>query len=342
MKIAIHRNGAFVERWIRYCDDNNIEYKIVNCYDTNIVKQLEDCDVLMWNHHQNNYKDVLFAKQLLYSLKTRGKMIFPDFNTCWHFDDKLGQKYLFESINAPLVPSYVFYTKKEALDWIEGTTFPKVFKLRGGAGSANVKLTKTKKQAKKFVKKAFGQGFPQFDRRNNFMERLRKYKEGKDTLLGICKGIGRLFITTEFDKMHGREKGYVYFQDFIPGNKFDIRVVVIGDKAFALKRLVRRNDFRASGGGNIIYNKEEIDERCVEIAFEVNEKIKSQSIAYDFVFDRQDNPLIVEISYTYTALAYDKCEGYWDREMKWHEGTHFDFCGWMVENLIAGKPVEVL
>jgi glutathione synthase/RimK-type ligase-like ATP-grasp enzyme len=140
--------------------------------------------------------------------------------------------------------------------------------------------------------------------------------------------------------MHGREKGYVYFQDFIPGNSFDIRVVVVGDKAFALKRMVRLNDFRASGSGEIVYCKEEMDERCVGIAFEVNEKIKAQSIAYDFVFDKNNVPLIIEISYGYTASAYDQCEGYWDKEMNWHAGQNFDFCGWMVENLITGIENE--
>jgi glutathione synthase/RimK-type ligase-like ATP-grasp enzyme len=289
----------------------------------------------MWHHHHRNYKDVLFAKQLLYSLETSGKRGFPDFNTCWHFDDKVGQKYLLESINAPLVPTHVFYEKREALEWVEKTSFPKVFKLRGGAGSANVKLVRTKREARKLVNKAFGRGFSQFDRWNYFMERVRQFREGKVSLWSACKSAGRLLITTEFAKMHGREKGYAYFQDFIPGNTFDIRVVVIGDRAFALKRLVRGNDFRASGSGNIAYKKEEIDERCVKIAFEVNEKIKAQSIAYDFVFDQHNNPLIVEISYGYTAPAYDACEGYWDREMNWHAGQNFDFCGWMVENLIA-------
>jgi hypothetical protein len=102
---------------------------------------------------------------------------------------------------------------------------------------------------------------------------------------------------------------------------------------------VRKNDFRASGGGNIVYNKKEIDKRCVKIAFEVNEKIKAQSIAYDFVFDKKNNPLIVEISYGYSAPAYDKCEGYWDKEMSWHEGENFDFCGWMIENLIQSTQL---
>jgi len=160
---------------------------------------------------------------------------------------------------------------------------------------------------------------------------------GKTDLKDLVKGLIRFVYPTEFSKFYPPEKGYVYFQDFIPNNEFDIRIVVIGDKAFALKRPVRKNDFRASGGGTIIYKKNEIDERCVMIAFEVNQKLNCQSIAYDFVFEENNNPLIVEISYGYSVKAYDFCEGYWTSDMQWHKGTHFDFCGWMVGNLINEK-----
>ena len=134
--------------------------------------------------------------------------------------------------------------------------------------------------------------------------------------------------------MGGKEKGYVYFQDFIPNNLFDIRIVVIGDKAFGIKRMTRKNDFRASGSGNIFYTKSEIDERCVKIAFDVNDKIKSQSIGYDFVFDVNNDPLIIEISYGYNPSAYDACEGYWDKDMNWYEGK-FNPYEWMIEDLIS-------
>ena len=41
-----------------------------------------------------------------------------------------------------------------------------------------------------------------------------------------------------------------------------VRVIVINDKAFAIKRMVRKNDFRASGSGIIEYDKENLtDER---------------------------------------------------------------------------------
>ncbi len=334
MKIAIHyQQGSFSDRWITYCEKQGIDYKIVNCYATNIVSQLEDCDALMWHHNHGNYKDVLFAKQLIYSLEQGGKKTFPDYKTCWHFDDKVGQKYLFESIGAPLVPSYVFYTKQEAIHWINQTTFPKVFKLRGGAGSANVKLIKTAKEAHRLINKAFGNGFSQFDRLGYFKDRWNKYRSGKDSLLGVIKGIGRLIISTEFSELHGREKGYIYFQDFIPENQFDIRVIVITEKAFAIKRMVRKGDFRASGSGNILYQKELFTRETIDLAFQLTDKLQSQCAAFDFVYDKSGNPLVIELSYGFSSTGYDPCEGYWDKSLQFHEEA-FTPQDWMVEALL--------
>lgn len=248
----------------------------------------------------------------------------------------MGQKYLLEAIGAPLVPSYVFYTKDEAIEWINKTKFPKVFKLRGGAGAENVRLVKTRRDAVKLTNKAFGRGFSKFNRTGYLKERIRKFKEGKDNTMGVLKGLARVFIPTALANMSSREKGYVYFQDFIPDNTFDIRVIVVAGKAFAIKRMTRTNDFRASGSGKIAYTKDQMDERCVKIAFEVNEKIKSQSIAYDFVFDKENNPLLVEISYGFSATVYDPCEGYWDKNMTWHEGK-FNPYGWMINDLLDTK-----
>lgn len=336
MRIAIHhRPGSFSDRWIAYCEKNDIDFKIVNAYDSDIVEQVSDCDAFMWHHHHANPRDVLFAKQLIFSLETAGIKCFPSFNTTWHFDDKVGQKYLLEAIDAPLVPSYVFYTKQDALTWFDITSFPKVFKLRGGAGSSNVMMAHNKKEAIKLVNKAFGKGFPQSSISNLISEDRRKHREGKMSFAAVIKDIAAYYLKPDsFHKENSLEKGYAYFQDFIPNNSFDIRICVVGNKAFALKRMVRKGDFRASGSGMIIYNKDQIDERCVKVAFEVNERLNAQSLAFDFVFDNNNNPLIVEISYGYATAAYDKCEGWWDDSLEWHGGSNFDFCGWMVDNLI--------
>lgn len=334
MKIAIHhRQKSFSDRWIEYCEINNIEYKIVNAFDSDIISQLKGCDVFMWHHHQSHFKDVLVAKKILAALEHAGINVFPDFKTGWHFDDKVAQKYLFEGLNVPLVPSYVFYDKQEALDWSKKITYPKVFKLKGGASSANVKLVRSQKDANRLIQKAFNSGFEQFDRFANLKERIYKFRAGKDSILGVFKGLYRLFFIPEFSKFQPPEKGYVYFQDFIPRNNCDIRVIVIGDKAFAIKRMVRENDFRASGSGNIVYEPAQIGKTFIELAFKVNSKIGSSSIAFDFIVDEKNKPLIVEISYGYAIEAYDPCPGYWDSDLKWHEGK-FNPQEWILEKMI--------
>lgn len=337
MKIAIHKSEwGYSKDWINYCLENNIEHKIVNCYSSDIVQQVKDCDVLMWHHHHTLAKDKLFARQLLFALEQSGKKVFPDFNSGWHFDDKAGQKYLLEAIDAPLVPTEVFYSKADAIKYINTTDFPKVFKLRGGAGSSNVKLMRNRDDAMKMINKAFGSGFPSYDKFGNIKEVFRKYRIGKNSSKELLKSIRRMLVSTEFARVHGREKGYVLFQEFIPNNTFDIRVITIGKKAFAIKRMVRENDFRASGSGFVKHQKEEIDTRCVEIAFKVSNRLKAQSLAYDFVFDQNNNPLIVEISYGFGTEGSSRCEGYWDNNMVWHEGR-FNSAHFIIKEMMKFK-----
>lgn len=334
MKIAIHhRPGSFSDRWIQYCQKEDVAYKIVNCYDSNIIKQVKDCDVLMWHHHHAKFKDAITAKKIMFALEHSGIQVFPDFNTAWHFDDKISQKYLLEAIGAPMVPSYVFYDKKEAIEWAHQVSFPKVFKLKGGSGSANVQLVETINQCLQLINKAFGKGFKQFDGNAYFLDTIKKYKSGTKSLKQVAKAFGRMFISTEYGKNMPRERGYAYFQDYIPNNDSDIRIIIVDKKAFGIKRMVRKDDFRASGSGSIDYFIENIDIRCVESAFQVNQKIQSQSIAFDFVFDRDSKPLIVEISYGYSAEAYDYCPGFWTEDLQFHNGP-FNPQAWMVEQMI--------
>lgn len=335
MKIAIHhREGSFSEYWIKYCQDQSIEYKLVDAYKTNIVQQLVDCDIFMWHHDHINYKDVLFAKQLLFSLQVSGIKVFPDINTGTLFDDKVGQKYLLESIKAPIVPSYVFYSRVEALEWALSVKYPKVFKLRGGASAFNVSLVKDVNSAKKLINKAFTSGFSNFNRQQFINERWKALRHNKISILAFCKSFARCILSTEFAKYHGREKGYIYFQEFIPNNAYDIRLIVIGDKAYGMKRLCRENDFRASGSGNFVYDK--IDDEILRIAFSTASKLSLQSVAFDFIYDIDGSPLIVEMSYGYGTKGSSKCKGYWTRDLVWHEETFNPFA-WQIENLISNK-----
>lgn len=343
MKIAIHHTkGTFSDRWIDYCERNNIKWKKVDCYRNDIISQISDCDIIMWHFHQSNPKDILLAKQLLNALQITGKKIFPDYRTCWHFDDKLSQKYLLEALGAPMPKSWIFLDKQEALEWAENADFPVVLKLRGGAGSQNVFLVETRNKGKRLINKAFNRGFPVYDALGSLKERFRKYRLRKTNIQDVLEGILRFIIPPPYAKFKGRERKYIYLQEFVKGNDFDIRVVVIKDKAFAIKRLVRNNDFRASGSGKILYEKNLIDNQTIVLSFELAAKLESQCVAFDFIY-KNENPLVVEISYGFSPEGYDRCPGYWDKNMAWHEGN-FNPYGWMINDLIesidSGKLSE--
>lgn len=334
--LAIHdREGSFSDEWIKYCHKRGIAYKRVNCYEPDIVEQVRNCKGLMWHWAHNDYRARLFARQLTRSLESGGYQVFPDTRTSWHYDDKLGQKYLLESIRAPVVKSYVFYDRDSALAWVDATNFPKVFKMRTGAGSQNVALVATKHQAKRLIRRAFGNGFAPRPRTSSLKEHVWHLRRdlSKEALVGVGRGVARLFVRTEMERNTDRERGYVYFQDFIPGNDHDIRVIVIGDRAFAIRRAVRKDDFRASGSGVITYDPAEIPLSCVESAYKWARELRAQCVAFDFLMQGK-NPMIVEISYSFTRKVYRPCPGFWDDDIRWHQG-HFIPEHFMIEQFLA-------
>lgn len=320
--IAIHdKPGSFSDRWIEYCRENGIDYRIVNCFSTDIMTQLRGCSALMWEWENLAQADVLAGERVTRSAEAMGLRVFPDSATCWHYDDKVAQKYLLEAVGAEMVPSYAFYSLESALEWVERTDFPKVFKLARGSGSLNVFLVKTRDDARKTCRQAFGAGFkPIAGLAGDFSTRMRKHRR-KGDLIPLLKRLPKTLATVvRYNRTIAREKGYAYFQDFIPNNTTDTRVTIIGDRAFAFTRGVRPNDFRASGSGDISYDMSKIEPRCVQIAFETVRRLRTQSLAFDFVKMPSGQPLIVEISYCYLADAVHACPGHWDSRLNWHEG----------------------
>ena len=335
MKIAIARTDKYLipDGWIRYCKENGLDYYFVNPYSSNLIEQLKDCSVFLWYIYHTEYKDMLFSKQLFFSLGLAGIKVFPDYYTSYYFDDKLGQKYVFECLDIPHIPTYVFYSKDEAINWVNRTSFPKVFKLRGGAGGRNVLLIKTRQKALDIIKKAFSCGLSQtLDKKQYFKDQIYMIKKKqRGDLEGVLKGVGAFFVKSEYAKMHGNDKGYVLFQDFVDGNNFDIRVIVIGDRAYGMKRMTRNEDFRASGSGNFVYDA--IPSDIIKIAFISAEKMKLQSVAFDFMYN-EGKPVIVEMSYGFGTKGSSKCNGYWDRNLLWHSCKPDPYY-WQLDDIIS-------
>jgi glutathione synthase/RimK-type ligase-like ATP-grasp enzyme len=319
-QIAIHhRNRSFSERWIEYCNENGIRYQIVDCYQSDIIQQLKSMRGLLWHWIHFKPEDVLIASHIIASAEKIGLKVYPTASSIYFYDDKIAQKYLLESINAPIVPTYVFYNFDDAASWIENTTFPKVFKLRKGAGAYNVKLVRNVKEAMKLAKIAFSSGFkPIAGYFDDFETKARKNRSKKEyiaTLRRMPRIIRKIY---EYNKSIGRERGYIYFQDYIPENKYDIRVVVIGKRIFAYTRNVRKGDFRASGSGSFNFDLDRIQPECITAAYEVTKMIGAQSLAFDFITNSSGDPMIIEISNFFGRKGLNQCPGYFDENYVWH------------------------
>jgi len=322
--LAIHlRENSFSDRWIQYCEKHGIDYITIDIFDTNIITQLQKnhVDCLLVHINQTDYRTALISRSILLSIENMGIKVFPNQKTFWHYDDKLSQKYLFESRQIPHAPMHVFYNRDDAYDWLSTASFPLVFKLRGGAGSSNVILIRNYKEANRYVRKMFGKGIkPVRSITHDYKTKLKIHKEKKDFFKAIKRSPQTFH---QFNVMKAGipvQKGYILFQEFMPGNKYDIRVTIIGKRAFIFKRLVRENDFRASGSGNIDYVIHEIEKEAIVLAFDSAEKIGAQSIAFDIVYDKTGCLKIIEMSYVYISEPVYNCGGYWDSTLKFHNG----------------------
>ena len=332
MKIAIAKTGGcFTARWVAVCKEKKLDYVLVNPHDSDIVRQLKECTHFLWHWLHYDPADQLSARQLLAAVKMLGIKAYPNIETCWHFDDKLAQKYLLESTNLPLVNTYVFYSFEKANDWSKKAKYPLVFKLRMGAGSNNVRMVHSPKEAKRLLCVMFKKGIPPAPVR--FAGAIKAAKTSFLEMVSSIRKIPRYISGVISRRKLPLQIGYCLFQEFIEGNTYDTRIVVIGNRAFGITRGVRKNDFRASGSGMIDYDVDKISLECVEIAFEASRRLSTQSLALDFVKDMSGKSFIVEVSYGFSVEAYYKCAGYWDAKLRWHEGQVKPE-DWILEDLI--------
>lgn len=322
--VAVHGNNGFARDWPASAMRLGLEARQVNALAPGLWQELDGCEAFLWSVNQDDPTDLEFARSILLAVKQRGLRVFPDHATAWHFDDKVAQKYLLESVDAPLADTWTFFSRRDAIDFLESAHYPLVFKLRRGAGSLNVRLVRDVGEGKALVARMFGRGMsahPVAAGASRALQRARQSRPGEGSLAARARRAARAL----WRKVGAgqRERGYVLLQRFVPDNDRDVRVTVIGERAFVFFRGVRPNDFRASGSGRIVYpGPTDVPLDMVEEAFRVTRAIGSQAMAFDFVRDVENGrPLLLEISFTFVRSAVEACAGYLTPELEWREGS---------------------
>ncbi len=326
MLVGIHHNVDTNGRYLtvleaceRILEHNGIEFVRLHADSPGFLEQVARCElfIMRWGHYDSDRQQALAVLPVVES--ELGVRCFPDMRTCWHYDDKVRQWLLLSAHDISVVPGKIFWDRARASQWARGAEYPQVFKLAGGAGSMGVVKVNDGDEALRLIGRMFGPGIlpERFLHRDNlrfrFFSPLRELRRLAGDMRRRARGI-------DPSPWWRRQKNYVLFQQFLPGNEFDTRVSVIGGRAFAFRRMVRPGDWRASGSGRIDHDPAGIDLRCVEIAQRTSEKLGFYCMAYDFLTDRDGQPKICEISYTFQPRAVRDCPGWWDSDLNWHEG----------------------
>lgn len=308
MRIAIghdliekHTDGkpqSFSALWKSHADARGIAAEVLHPLLPGALDRIRDYDGFIWRYNfRLPWLDA--APRIMRAIEDDcGLPVWPARVLRETFEDKIAQAYLLDALGIPHPRTWVFWHAAEALERLDGLPFPLVAKLSRGVQSDGVALIRNRTEAEELIGRMFSFGLSSM----NFLRDRSERRFGKYNLMLRSMRRGRF--------KGNIERGYVLFQEFIPGNDFDTRLMLQDDKVLALRRHNRKGDFRASGSGLMDYDAEAISPAAVTLTFELARAMKVPSLVADVIF-RCDEPLINEFSYSTQIHGVRPCRGHW-------------------------------
>lgn len=258
-KIAILSDVAHEHAlYIKACIEMEQNYEVIDPYHpdwVNLVKNSNSEVFLFW---PTIYKPIQkqFWDERLFTIKHYlKKNVFPSFEVLWLYESKRKSLNWLESNNYPHPKTTVFFDKQSALDFINNAELPLVCKTDQGASSTGVYILKTKAQAVKVIKRAFGRG-------------LRMKNKG-------------------WNDVH---QGYIIFQEFLPDCN-EWRMIRVGDSYFCRFK-IKVGEFH-SGSGDIEWAKP--PEFLLDSIKEISDKLDIPNINVDYFETKDGRFLINEV-----------------------------------------------
>jgi hypothetical protein len=304
LRLSSRKTQSYSERWHELAGKWDFEARHVDVYANDFFDQVADCDGFLWWFGQPSHM-IEPGRRIVAALRHArpALAVFPNWEMAWHFDDKAAQASLLMALDVPMPKTQVFWTRDAARAFAVEARYPLVLKLASGLTSRNVALIADVRTAMRWIDRLFGRGVydlgaagatagggaaPRWRRLRTLVRRA---------VVGL----------NPFERLH---HGCILLQEFVPGNSYDTRITVIGNRAFAFRRHNRPGDFRASGSGRVDWDVTPIAEDAIDLAFRVARAIRGQSVAVD-VLRRDGRPIVTEVSYYYEGWVVAGCPGHW-------------------------------
>jgi glutathione synthase/RimK-type ligase-like ATP-grasp enzyme len=260
-RIGIVRDLERVPRWTKYrrfLRNNGFAHDFCDIHAHDWIERARPFDAII-NLVSNDFSHLEEMRIKHHLLESRmGKVCYPSAARTLLYEDKCFEAYLAKVHGLPFAPTAVCCAKDDALAWLETARFPLVSKVNHSSGSMGVEMLRTPREARRVVRQAFSR-------------------------------TGRVVHVPWF-----RQKNYVYFQEYVPNDGYDIRVILTGDRAFGYYRKVPRGDFRASGMNTV--QRRGLPEEAIRTALEVRRRVRSPMLVVDMVHTPEGRYVIIEFS----------------------------------------------
>lgn len=234
MKIGILKSFKEIDPLVKsyedVCKKLKIDYIIINLLVDNWIEEIRDSGVdgiLVRINGKIPEQKQMYDERLWIINKFLNIPIYPSLDEMYLYENKRLCSYWLSVNNLPHVPTRIFYTKADALEYIKNAKLPVVFKTNSGASSSGVEIIRSKTKAIINLHRIFGLIDPRLT--------FGKVIFGKYGILPVPK-IGMA------------QKHYVIIQDFVP-IKWEWRIIKISNSYFGHQKLLK-GDF-ASGSDRV-------------------------------------------------------------------------------------------
>ncbi len=211
-------------------------------------------------------------------LKSRGAQPLPDYDYVRAHHNKVYMEMLrqnFQNKELKTIHSRLFGNAKEAINAADELQYPVVIKASSGSGSDGVAKADNKEE---YIKKVYDIGTGVF---------YRNKKEYSKIL--IKKVLERLGNKKHF---YPRYFSKIVVQNYIPNMPGDYKVLFFSGKYYTLKRLNRKNDFRASGSGRLFPVPDNEIDGILDFSEKIVEEISFPIVGIDLGYDGKQYHLL--------------------------------------------------
>lgn len=239
----------------------------------NLVK-LENA-IIFYSFSQR-YNLRFLIKDTIKHLQKMGNIVIPDYELLYCHENKGYQEFYKKQLGIT-DPGALYFSSKREINNIE-IDFPKVLKTIQGSNGRGVFLVKSKEDVYKVMGK--------LEKKLSILERIdlirRRYLRKQKNYPGYPN------YNVKMDYFEYRdyitiEEPFI-LQDFVQNLNCDYRVIVLYDRYYAVKRLTREGDFRASGTKRFVFEYE-MPEGLLDYAKKMFETFKSPLLSIDIGYD---------------------------------------------------------